>query len=92
MEVDRAWDGLPHMTGPGLRNKLPGGCDDSNLTQGSEALLMDTVVHQQLEVQAMTSGMSGHQTLGRLTSPVQSRPVMLTYTKVPRFAGVTSCE
>ena len=78
------------MTGLSLRNKLPGGNDDSNLTQGPEALLMDTVVH--LEVQAMKSGMSSHQALGGLTSPMQSRPVMLTSTKVPWFARVTSWE
>ena len=48
----------------------------------------------QLEVEAMKSGMSGHQILGRLTSPVLSRPVMFTSTKVPtcRFAGMTSWE
>ena len=65
LEFARARDGLPHMTGPGPRNKLAG-------------LLMDTVVHLQLEVEAMKSGTSGHQTLGRLTWPVQSRPVMFT--------------
>ena len=80
------------MTGPGHQNKLPGGSDDSYLTRGPEALLMDTVARLQLEVEAMKSGTSGHQTLGGVTSPVQSRSVMFTSTKVPRFAGVTIWE
>ena len=40
----------------------------------------------------MKSGIPGHQTLGGLTSPVQSKLVMFTSTNVPRLAGVTSWE
>ena len=80
------------MTRPGFRNKLPGMIDDSDLTRGPEALLMDTVACLQLEVEAMKSGTPGHQTLGGLTSLVRSKLVILTSTKVPRFAGVTSWE
>ena len=80
------------MTGPGLQNKLPGVSDDSDLTRGPEALLMDTMARLQLEVDAIKSRMPGHQTLGRLTSPVRSKPVMFTSTKVPRFAEVNSWE
>ena len=43
LEFDQARDGLPHMTGPGLRNKLPDVSDDSDLTRGPKYLLMDTV-------------------------------------------------
>ena len=49
---------------------------------------MDTVARLQLEVEEMKNGTPGHQTLGGPTSPVRSRPVVFTSTKVPRFAGV----
>ena len=44
------------MTGPGVRHNLPGMSDDSDLTRGPKALLMDTVARLQLEVEAMKSG------------------------------------
>ena len=80
------------MTGPDLWNKLPGVSDDSDLTRGPEALLMDIVACLQLEVEAMQSKMPGRQTFGGKTSLVRSKPVMFTSTKGPRFAGVTSWE
>ena len=80
------------MTRSGLRNRLPGGSDGSDSTQTPEAVLMDTVAHLQLEVEAMKLGPPVHQTLGRPTSSVQSKQVVFTHTKVPRFAGVTSWE
>ena len=78
------------MTRSGLQNRLPGGSDGSDPTRTPEAVLMDTVTHLQLEV--MTLGPPGHQTLGRPTSPVLSKPVVFTSTKVPRFVEVASWE
>ena len=40
----------------------------------------------------MKFGPPGHQTLGRPTPPVQSKPMVFTSTRVPWFAGVTSWE
>ena len=80
------------MTGPGLRNRLPGRGDGPDLTQTPGAVLMDTVARIQLEVEAMKFGLPGHQTLGRPTSPIRSKPVVFTSTKVLKFAGVTSWE
>ena len=69
-EFDRFRDGLPTMTGPGLRNRLPGRSDGFDPTRTPEAVLMDTVARLKLEVEAMKFGPPGHQTLGRPTSPV----------------------
>ena len=41
------------MTGPGPRNRLPGGSDGSDSTRTPKAVLMDTVARLQLEVEAM---------------------------------------
>ena len=53
---------------------------------------MDTVTGLQLEVEALKFGPLGHSTLGGPTSPVRSKPMVFTSTKVPKFAGVTSWE
>ena len=53
---------------------------------------MDTVTCLQLEVEALKFGPLGHSTLGGPTSPVRSKPMVFTSTKVPKFAGVTSWE
>ena len=53
---------------------------------------MDTVMHLQLEVEALKFGPAGHSTLGGPTSPVRSKPMVFTSTKVPKFAGVASWE
>ena len=78
------------MTGPGLRNRLPGRSDGYDPIWIPEVELMDIVACLQLKVEAMKFGPLGHQTLGRPTSPVRSKPVVFTSTKVPKFAGVTS--
>ena len=91
-EFDQFKDGLPNMTGPGLRNRLPGRSDGSDSNRTNEAVLMDTVACLQLKMKPIKSGPPGHQTLGRPPSPVPYKPVMFMSTKVPRFAGVTSWE
>ena len=85
---DRVKDGLPNMTRPRLWNRLLDRNDGSDPTLGPEAELMDRVdvARLQLEVEAMKFGPLGHLTLGRLTSPVWSKPVVFTSTKVPKFA------
>ena len=55
-------------------------------------MLMDTVARLQLEVEVMKFGPPDHQILGRPTSPVRSKPMVFTSTKVPSFAGITSWE
>ena len=84
---DRFRDSLSDMTRSGLRNEPPG----SDPTRSPEAELMDTVAHLQLEVDALRFGQLG-QTFGGQTTPVRSKPVVFTSTKVPKFAGVTSWE
>ena len=44
---------------------------------------MDTVAHLQLEVEVLKCGR---------TSPIRSKPVVFTSTKVPKFGGVTSWD
>ena len=88
-EFDRFGDGLPKMTGPGLRGRLPGRSDSSDPIRTPENVLMDMVAQFQLEVEAMKCGTPGHQTLDRPTSPVRTRLVVFTSTRVPKFAGVT---
>ena len=92
MEFNRFKDGVPYMSGPGLRDRLPGVNDVSDLSRAPKAVLMDIVARLQLKVVAMKAGTPDHQTLGGPTSPVRHKPVMFTSTKVPRFAGVTSWE
>ena len=77
------------MTESGLQNEPPGRNGGSDPTRSPETQLMDTVAHLQLDVEALRFGQLG-QTLGRQTSPVRSKPVVFTSTKVPKFAGVTS--
>ena len=64
--------------------------EGSDPTRAPKAELMDTVACLQLEVEALTFGPLGHSTLGGPTSPVRSKPVVFTSTKVPKLAGVTS--
>ena len=90
LEFNRFKDGVPNMTGPDLRNGLPGLSDRSDLSRAPETVLMDTVVRLQLEVAAMKAGTPNHQTIGGPTSLVQHRLVVFISTKVARFAGVTS--
>ena len=92
LEFDCFKDGVPNMTGPDLRDGLLGMSDGSDLSQAPAAVLMDSVAHLQLEVAAMKAGTPDHQMIGGPTSPVRHKPVVFTSTKVPRFAGVTSCD
>ena len=80
------------MTRPGLRSRLPGRSDSSDPITTHKNVLMDTVAHLQLEVEAMKCGPPGHPTLDRPTSPVRTKPVVFTSTRLPRFAEVTSWE
>ena len=82
---DRFKDGLHNMTGSELRNRLPGRNEGSDPTRTPEAKLMDIVTHLQLEVEALKFGPLGHSTLGGPTSPVRSKPMVFTSTKVPKF-------
>ena len=61
-------------------------------TRLPEAELIDTVPRLQLDVEEMKFGPIVHSTLGRPTSPVRSKPVVFTSTKVPKFTGITSWE
>ena len=54
-----------------------------------EAHLMDTVMHLQLEVDALKFVQSGPSTSA---PPVQSKPSAFTSTKVPKFSVVTSWD
>ena len=78
------------MTRPGLRDRLPDRSVDSVPTWDTKSELMDTVARLQLEMEAMRFGPLCHSTLGRPTSPVRSKPVVFTSTKVPKFAGITN--
>ena len=80
------------MTRPGLRSRLPGRSVSSDPIRTPENVLIDTVAHLQMEVEAMNCGPPGHQTLDRPTSPIRMKPVVFTYTMMPKFAGVTTWE
>ena len=56
------------------------------------AVLMDTVAHLQLEVEALKSVQAGPSTVASKTLPVRSKPVEFMSTKVPKFGGVTSWD
>ena len=80
------------MTDSGSHDELPGRANGYDPIQSSEAELMDTVAHLQLEVDALKFGQLGQSTLARQTSPDQSKPVVFTSTNVPMFGGVTSWD
>ena len=75
------------MARQGLRSRLSGRSDSSDPIRTPENVLMDTVARLQ-------DGSGGNEvwTLDRPTSPVWTKPVVFTSTRVPKFAGVTSWE
>ena len=89
---DRFKDGLPNMTGSELWDGLLGRNKSSDPTRAPEAEFMDTVTRLPLEVEALKFGLLGHSTLGGATSPVRSKPMVFTSTKMPKFAEVNSWE
>ena len=80
------------MTNSGSHDELPGRAKGYDPIQSSEAELMDTVAHPQLEVEALKFGQLGQSTLARQNSPVWSNPVVFRSTKVPKFGEVTSWD
>ena len=76
--------GLPTPAHLGSDKQLPGFEIQSGFDRVKD------VARLQLKVEAMKFGPLGHSTLGRPTSPVRSKPVVFTSTKVRKFAGVTS--
>ena len=80
------------MTDSGSHDELPGRAKGYDPIQSSEAELMDTMAHLQLEVEALKFGQLGKSTLARQTSPVRSKPVVFTSTKVPKLGGMTSWD
>ena len=61
-------------------------CDSQ---RSPEADLMDTVVHLQLEVEALKFVQSAPPALAKRTLLTLSKPVVFTSTKVPKFGGET---
>ena len=80
------------MTDSGSHDELPGRAKGYDPIRSSEAELMDTMAHLQLDVEALKFGQLGQPTLARQTSPVQSKLVVFTSTKVPKFDGVISWD
>ena len=80
------------MTDSGAHDELPGRAKGYDTIKSSEAELMDTVANLQLEVEALKFGQLGQSTLARHTSPVRSKPVVLTSTKAPKFGRMTSWD
>ena len=87
---DRFRDGLPNMTDSGSHDELPGREKGYDPIRSSEAELMDTMAHLQLDVEALKFGQLGQSTLARQTPPIQSKLVGFTSTKVPKFSRVIS--
>ena len=80
------------MTDSGSHGGLPGETKGYDLVRSPEAVLMDTMVHLQLEVEALMCEQLGQLTLARQTLPFRSKPAVFTSTKVPKFSGVTSWD
>ena len=64
--LDRFRDGLHDMTELGPLDELPGRPMGYDPIQSSEAELMDTVAHLQLDIEVLKCGQLGHWLLGRL--------------------------
>ena len=71
---------------PGL---LAGG-DSPDLNPSTGAVLSDTVVRLQMEIEELRSDSMCNQTGGTQTPLQRSRWTTVTSTKVPKFAGVTN--
>ena len=80
------------MTDLGPHGELPGRSTGYDPNQSSDAELIDTVAHLQLEVEALKCGQLGQSILVRQTSPVRSKPVVFTSTKLPKFGGMISWD
>ena len=65
-----------------MRGGLPSGVKGYDPVRSPEAVLMNTVAHLQLEVEALKCEQLGQSTLTRQTSPVRSKPAVFTSTKV----------
>ena len=61
---DRFEDGLPGKIDLGHRIRLPAGNDGLDLIRSPDTPLIDTVARLQLDMEEMTAGSIGHQTLG----------------------------
>ena len=90
--LGRFGDSLADMTDSGLRGGLPSRVKGYDPVRSPAAILMDTVAHLQLEVEALKCEQLGQLTLTRQISPVRSKLAVLTSTKVPKFSGVTSWD
>ena len=75
------------MTDSGSRGGLPNRVKGYDPVWSPAAVLMDTVAHFQLEVEALKC-----EQFTRQTSTVRSKPAVFTSIKVPKFSGVTGWD